>query len=106
MTGPHSESLPNKKGDVYAAPPSCFVAYPSSPPDRVETIEAAIKDIHAGGVVDIIGWKKLAVSGRLMIGPICHEIANRDIFVADVTGLNPNVLFELGYAIAHRRRIW
>ncbi|MGB8524237.1 MAG: hypothetical protein WCD43_14830, partial [Candidatus Acidiferrales bacterium] len=26
--------------------------------------------------------------------------------MADVTGLNPNVLFELGYAIAQKRRIW
>ncbi len=41
-----------------------------------------------------------------MISVICNEIKDRDIFVADVTGLNPNVLFELGYAIAARRRVW
>jgi hypothetical protein len=57
-------------------------------------------------VVDAIGWKSLTVSGRVVISAICDEIKNCQIFIADVTGLNPNVLFELGYAITHRRRIW
>ena len=86
--------------------PRCFVAYPSTPADRAESIEMAIEKIHGGGVVDIIGWKTLAVSGRLVIGAICDEIRSRQIFIADVTGLNPNVLFELGYAIAHKKRVW
>jgi hypothetical protein len=84
----------------------CFVAYPSSPADRAESIEMAITNIQAGRVVDICGWTSLAVSGRVMISAICDEIKSREIFIADLTGLNPNVLFELGYAIAHKRRIW
>jgi hypothetical protein len=79
----------------------CFVAYPSSPVDRAELIERAIETIQSGGVVDIIGWKSLRVSGRVIITTICDEIKKRDVFIADVTRLNPNVLFELGYAIAH-----
>src|SRR5579872_4301693 len=86
--------------------PRCFVAYPSIPADRAESIETAISNIHAGGIVDIIGWKSLAISGRVMISAICDEIKDREIFVADATGLNPNVLFELGYAIAHGKRVW
>ncbi len=66
----------------------------------------AITNIQAGRVVDICGWTSLAVSGRVMISAICDEIKSREIFIADLTGLNPNVLFELGYAIAHKRRIW
>lgn len=104
--GLQRETASSKKSESGPHAPRCFVAYPSSPPDRVEMIETAINEIHSGGVVDIIGWGNLAVSGRLMIGAICDEIKSRDIFVADVTGLNPNVLFELGYAIAHRRRVW
>ena len=46
------------------------------------------------------------MSGRVVISAICDEIMRSEVFVADITGLNPNVLFELGYAIAHRRRIW
>jgi hypothetical protein len=85
---------------------SCFVAYPSTPPDRAESIEQAIERIKDGKTVEITGWKDLAVSGRLIIGTICEAIQQRDLFVADITSLNPNVLFELGFAIARRRAIW
>src|SRR4029077_17441257 len=71
-----------------------------------ESIEQPIYELHGGGVVDIIGWKRLAVGGRVVISAICDEIKRRQVFLADVTGLNPNVLFELGYAIAHRKRVW
>jgi len=84
----------------------CFVAYPSSPADRAESIEQAIEEIRTGGVVDIDGWKSLGITGRLVIGAICDEIKRSEIFIGDVTGLNANVLFELGYAIAHKKRIW
>jgi hypothetical protein len=98
--------IPIPVADSSSAKPRCFVAYPSSPPDRAETIEKSIDGLNAGGVVDVIGWKSLRVGGRVVISAICDEIKNCQIFIADVTGLNPNVLFELGYAIAHRRRIW
>jgi nucleoside 2-deoxyribosyltransferase len=98
MPDPTFEALPSK--------PRCFVAYPSSPADRAEAIERAIAELNAGSVVDIIGWKSLMVGGRVVISAICDEVKNCQMFIADVTGLNPNVLFELGYAIAHRKRIW
>ena len=85
---------------------TCFVAYPSAPISRAESIERAIEELDSGGVVQIIGWKSLAVGGRVVIETICEEIRTRDLFIADVTTLNPNVLFELGYAIAHRKRVW
>ena len=84
----------------------CFVAYASEPLSRAESIESAITEIADGGVVDIVGWKSVSVGGRLIISVICDEIRKRDLFVADVTGLNPNVLFELGYAIALRKGVW
>ena len=98
--------MPTEADETHPERPRCFVAYPSSPVDRAESIEQAIADIHNGGVVDIFSWKNLAVSGRLMISAICGEIKSRELFIAEVTGLNPNVLFELGYAIALKKRIW
>jgi hypothetical protein len=85
---------------------SCFVAYPANPLDRAESIEEAIRRIGDGKTVKITGWRELAPTGQLMIGTICDSIKRNDLFIADVTALNPNVLFELGYAIAHRKRIW
>jgi hypothetical protein len=84
----------------------CFVAYPAAPPDRAESIEQAIQSIRAGKTVNIIGWRDLAPAGRLVISAICKAISDSNVFIADLTALNPNVLFELGYAIANRKRIW
>jgi DNA polymerase III delta prime subunit len=83
-----------------------FVAYPSSPVGRAESIEKAIQNINDGSVVNLLSWTGLSIGGRVIISTICDEIRSRDLFVADVTGLNPNVLFELGFAISLRKRIW
>lgn len=85
---------------------SCFVAYASSPPARAEAVERAIESIQAGAVVDIVSWKSVSVGGRVIVSAICDEIRRRELFIAEVTGLNPNVLFELGFAISHRKRVW
>src|ERR1035437_226389 len=86
--------------------PKCFVAYSSAPAARAETVERAIDLISHSGVVEIKGWKSLFAGGRPIITRISEEIRNCQCFIADLTGLNPNVLFELGYAVAHRKRIW
>ncbi len=88
------------------ASPKCFVAYPSAPAARAETVERAIELISQSGVVEIKGWKSLFAGGRPIITRISKEIRDCQCFVADLTRLNPNVLFELGYAVAHRKRIW
>jgi hypothetical protein len=85
---------------------TCFVAYPSNPPDRAESIEEAIQRIKDGKAVDILGWKDLRITGRLIISAICDAIGSKDLFIADLTGLNSNVLFELGYALVNRKRLW
>jgi hypothetical protein len=103
---PQREATPDQVPEARTKKPLCFVAYPSSPADRAESIERAIEELETGGVVDIVGWKSLMVSGRVVVSAICDEIKNRSVFIADVTGLNPNVLFELGYAISHRKRVW
>jgi hypothetical protein len=84
----------------------CFVAYPSKPISLAETIESAIEEIKGGQVVDIEGWKSKSVSGKFIMVEICKAIESCDIFICDLTTLNHNVLFELGYAIARKKRIW
>jgi hypothetical protein len=74
----------------------CFFAYPSSAPDRVESIETAIDEINHGGLVDVFGWKKLVIGGRLVVSAICDEIKSCQIFIADVTGLNPPIVLYVG----------
>jgi len=85
---------------------ACFVAYPSNPPALAETLERAIEEIHNGSVVEMKGWKSTVVNGKFIITAICDAILEADIFVCDLTELNHNVLFELGFAIAKKKRIW
>ena len=83
-----------------------FFAYPSIPPAIAECIHAAIDRINSTKVIFIKPWEDCRVGGKVVIEEICREIAAANVFCADLTGLNANVLFELGYAIAKDRRIW
>src|SRR5262249_808849 len=86
--------------------PTCFVAYTSLIPGNGDAIEFAIELLQESGQVEIKGWKSLSIGGSLIIDTICNEIRQRDLFIADVTTLNPNVLFELGFAIGLGKRVW
>ena len=86
--------------------PVCFFAYPSKPNSLSESIEIAIDEINSHGYVHALSWKDLRISGKVVISAICNEIRKTDLFICDLTYLNPNVLFELGFAIANNKRIW
>src|SRR4051812_31501858 len=86
--------------------PSAFYAYPSQPPAIGETIEAAAGQINRGRRVRIRTWRALNPTGRVIINQITDAIDAATVFACDLTYQNPNVLFELGYAIAKRKRVW
>jgi len=86
--------------------PKGFFAYPSRPSSIGETIKAAIEKINSGHAVRLMPWEDCRTGGKIIIQEICREIDNSNLFCADLTGLNPNVMFELGYAIAKNKRIW
>jgi hypothetical protein len=88
------------------AAPRGFFAYPSNPPTIGEAIRAAATSINGGGEIFIKPWEECSVGGKIIIQEICREIEQADLFCADLTHLNPNVMFELGYAIAINKRIW
>jgi hypothetical protein len=87
-------------------PPRAFFAYPSHRHTLSETIREAAAEINKNGVVHVRTWQEMSVTGKNIVQEICREINEAQIFCADLTGLNPNVLFELGYAIARDKRIW
>lgn len=86
--------------------PKGFFAYPSQPLGLGETVRAAIDKINQGGSATVRPWEECRVGGKIIVAEICKEIDHADFFCADLTRLNPNVMFELGYAIARDRRIW
>ena len=83
-----------------------FIAYPSDPPSLGEALLSATQELNASLPVQLKSWKECKVGGKLIMAEICREIDRSDLFLADLTQLNPNVMFELGYAIARDKRIW
>ena len=86
--------------------PKAFFAYPSSVQNSKESIHHAVPKLNKNGLVSIKLWEACSPGGNFIINTICHAIDEAELFFADLTGLNPNVMFELGYAIAHNKRIW
>lgn len=84
-----------------------FFAYGSQIPSSGESIEEAIKIINeANEDIRIESWINLKVSGSLIISNILDAIDNSDFLCADLTGLNDNVLFEIGYALAKKKPLY
>jgi hypothetical protein len=83
-----------------------FFAYPSQPRSVGDSVSAAIDEINRAGEVDLVPWARLSVTGKVIIDQILEAIDRAELICADITDANPNVLFELGYAIAKNKRIW
>ncbi|WP_368774897.1 hypothetical protein [Bacillus aerius] len=86
--------------------PKAFYAYPSHRADLLQNIREAIKDINKAGSIRITSWEDFCISGKPIIQNILKAIEQCDIFMCDLTYLNSNVLYELGYAIAKEKKIW
>ena len=83
-----------------------FVAYPSSPPELAGTIRDAVVRANAGpGSLTFQTWEHNDVAGRPLTLPVMSGIEQAQVLVADVTRLNFNVTYEVGYAIGFQRRV-
>lgn len=75
-----------------------FYAYPNKPAQLGITIEAAVKNFNLS-VNTIQTWKALEIAGCFIIDQIKTTIDEKSTFIADITQLNFNVTYEIGYAI-------
>lgn len=82
-----------------------FFAYPSEPKSCGDAIEAAVKEIN-NDEIEIKTWRSMKISGKVIVSKILAEIDACDFFCADLTGINDNVLFELGYAITKKKPLF
>ena len=78
------------------------------PQRRVDTIRGAIEIIQGDSALGckIADWTDLPIEGNVIFCAICEAIRNARCVATDITGLNFNVLFELGFAIGAGRAIW
>lgn len=80
---------------------SGFYAYASSPAEIGQTIELAVKTSK----VNVETWKALDIPGHFISEQVLEGIDNCDFLVADISVLNFNVTYEIGYAIGRQKRI-
>lgn len=79
--------------------------YPSEPEVIARTIDEAAKLLQSTGTYSLSGplrlrtWKDIGVAGQIIFCRICKAMRFASLIVADVTTLNFNVMFEIGYAL-------
>ena len=85
---------------------TAFFAYPSDPPN-ISTVAKEVKrilDTSSGIALDVDLWENNDISGYCLVDPIVQKIKNKDLLIADITKLNFNVVYEIGYAIGLGKR--
>lgn len=83
-----------------------FFAYPSRPFKLTQTIQEAIKKANKTGGCKFTSWEENDIAGKPLTAPIFEGLEKSNVLVADITTLNFNVTFEIGYAIGIGRRIF
>lgn len=89
-----------------AEPAQVFFAYPGRPEVRRDTVATAADRLGLSDDVLAVTWEDLQVGGRLIISEILRGIHSSRAVVFDITSLNQNVFFELGYAIGDDGNVW
>src|SRR6266851_7848497 len=82
-----------------------FICFPSEPEQLGTAIQSAARQFAAGGPSKVETWRQLDIPGRFLSENILEKIDGADFVVADITRLNFNVTFEVGYAIGRGKRI-
>src|SRR5262245_48174959 len=83
-----------------------FFAYPAAPDGVGQMIEAAaarLKERSYAG--QIITWRDIDNPGRFIADGILEKIDAANLVLADISALNFNVTYEIGYAIGAGKRV-
>jgi hypothetical protein len=84
-----------------------FFAYPSEPNIISACIRGAVDRLRISEPsIQIHLWERHDISGRPLTQPIITNVEESDCVIADITRLNFNVIYEIGYAIARRKRVF
>jgi hypothetical protein len=79
---------------------AAFFLYPSQPEIIANTIDETIFRLkRTASGHNWLSWRELDITGQIIFCQICKAMRSAGVVVADVTTLNFNVLFEIGYAM-------
>lgn len=83
-----------------------FFAYAASPKEIGETIEAASeKTLWGGTEIYFKTWRALDICGYFIAEQVTEALETAEFTIADITRLNFNVTYEVGYAIGRSKKI-
>lgn len=83
-----------------------FFAYESGHQLTIDAIKKAINEYNSHQkTFSAISWEGLRIGGKIINRTILENIDSSEIFACDLTYLNHNVLFELGYAIGKQKKL-
>jgi hypothetical protein len=83
-----------------------FYAYSSKPNDIGQSIEKAVTDFNKSQkYIKVNTWKQLDIVGHFISTEVLKGIDEADFLIADITSLNFNVTYEIGYAIGKSKRV-
>jgi len=79
---------------------AAILLYPAEPQEIAQAIEAAVVEMRKTAAPQKWRtWRDFQTAGQLIFCSICKSMRFADCVVADVTTLNFNLLFEIGFAV-------
>jgi len=83
-----------------------LVAYPSEPTEIGSTIKAGLEALQEQtGLSRLKSWEENEIGGYFIDTPILKNIDEGNVLVADITRLNFNIAYEVGYGIGKKKRV-
>src|SRR5207248_2107042 len=83
-----------------------FFAYPSWPALITETAEQAVANLREkSGITVVRSWRESDIAGRFIADQALNSINETSALMADITKLNFNVTYEVGFALAKAKRV-
>src|SRR5689334_14863208 len=83
-----------------------FFAYPSWPTLLTETVEQAVANLRdKSGITTVQSWRETDIAGRFVAEQVLNKITEVSALIADITQLNFNVAYEVGFALAKDKRV-
>jgi len=83
-----------------------FFAYPGNPKEISDVARMTLRIIQDEFKKEgYRGWEANDIAGRYLVDPILQQIDSCTFLAADITFVNFNVVYEIGYAIGKQRRV-
>lgn len=86
-------------------PSTAFVAFASGDAAVAAMVADGVARANAkSSLIKYEPWQFNDIGGKPLTSPIIDRIEESSFIVADITYLNPNVVYEIGFAIGNRKR--